>query len=255
MRAERVLDVAGHRGRVAVVDARERAPDHHVLRRVVGAQQRGGRAHGLGPEARARAVRGAGVPGDPEERDVDALGRLDVRQPPERARAAVARGLRASTGSYIGGGYSADRASADEQAGEVGARELEDHAAPAAVERDALAREPVRDGVHRQRGLRPERARCRRSDTRSGAGRRARRRAPPSASPRARARPRSESSRSPGTSANAKPSSSSATSVFATIAGVQPERLGRVRGPLDAVLVAVLGELARRTRAGIACRA
>ena len=105
---ERVLDVAGHRRRVAVVHAGERAPDHHVLRGVVRAQQRRGRAHGLGAEARARAVGGAGVPRHAEERDVDAVGRLDVRQAAERARAAVARrgecvdGLVHQAGAYAG---------------------------------------------------------------------------------------------------------------------------------------------------------
>ena len=76
---ERVLDVPRNGGRVAVVDAREPSPDHHVLHRVVGAQHRRGRAHRLGAEARPWAIGGAGVPRHAEDRDLDAVGLDEVR--------------------------------------------------------------------------------------------------------------------------------------------------------------------------------
>ena len=244
---ERVLDVARNGGRVAVVDARERAPDHHVLGGVVGPQERRGRAHGLGPEARAGAVRRAGVPRDPEERDVDVLGRLDVRQPPERARAAVARGLECVDGLvHRRRAYSAI-AMPETEAGQVGARELEDHAAPAAVERDALAREPVRDGVHRQRGLRSERRDA--PDLIPGqalgvalGGERG----------RARARRACQAAQRELAVAGHEREREAVVELrherLRDHRGVQPERLGRVRGPLHAVLVAVLGELTPHSR-------
>ena len=119
---ERVLDVAGHGGRVAVVDARQRAPHHHVLRRVVRAQQRGGRAHRLGPEARAGPVRRARIPRHAEERDVDAA-RSSRRAAAGRTCAGrcSAGDCRASTGSYMAGGSLAPR-SASARAGARGRR-------------------------------------------------------------------------------------------------------------------------------------
>ena len=219
-----------------------------------GPQQRRGRAHGLGPEARARPERRAGVPRDAEERDVDVLGRLDVRQPPERARAAVARRLRGrrpartSAGTpAIGVGESTRARSA------LASSRITPRAPPLSATRSRASQ-----SAHRVDGQR--RARAERRDAADlvpgqplgvALGRPAR----PSASRAARARPRSESSRSPGTSANAKPSSSSRDERLRDDRRVEPERLGRVRRALDAMLVAVLREGARPARAGTACRA
>ena len=239
---QRVLDVARHGRRVAVVHARERAPDHHVLGGVVGPQERRGRAHGLGPEARARAVRRAGVPRDPEERDVDVLGRLDVRQPPERARAAVARGLECVDGLvHRRRAYSAIAMGDRRRA------------------RSALASSRI---TPRPPPLSATRSRASQSATAyTGSARlRSERRDAADLIPgqalgvalggergRARARRARQSAQRELAVAGHEREREAVVELrherLRDHRGVQPERLGRVRGPLHAVLVAVLGEL------------
>ena len=88
---QRLLDVARSRRRVTVVDGGERAEDLDLLDGVVGPDHPRGRPDRLRPEPRPRPERGPAVPRHPEDRAVDVLERLEVRQAGERARAGEAR--------------------------------------------------------------------------------------------------------------------------------------------------------------------
>ena len=92
--AQRLLVVAGHGRRVAVVDHREALGHVDAEERVVRSQQGRGAADRLRAEPRAGLVRDGVVGGDADHRDVHILRCLHGRQPHERAGAGEAGRVR-----------------------------------------------------------------------------------------------------------------------------------------------------------------
>src|SRR6185503_7166989 len=87
------LDVAGHDGHIAVVDARQDVEWLHVEVGVVRPQHHARGAHSVRAEPAAGAIGDAGVEGHADDREVDVLDRSDVRQPGEGRRPGEARAL------------------------------------------------------------------------------------------------------------------------------------------------------------------